>query len=305
MSTDPPLNVVTGAYSLTGQAIARRLLARGERVRTLTNHPDRPHAFGDQVPAMPLSFDQPDLLRRNLEGASTLYNTYWVRFAHGSVTFDQAVARTDILLRAARAAGVRRVVQVTIANADRQSPLPYYRGKAAVEELVGASGMSYALLRPTVLFGGRDILINNIAWCLRRFPLFAIPGDGAYRLQPVHVEDVAELAVRAASGSGNEIIEATGPEAFPFLELVRRVAGAVGSRARIVKMPARMALLSAQLVGAITRDVLLTPDELDGLRTELLVCRGAPQGWTKLSEWLSTYGGTLGLQYASELKRHF
>ena len=88
-------------------------------------------------------------------------------------------------------------MHISITNPSLDSPLPYFRGKAILEKEIRASGISHAIVRPTVLFGKEDILINNITYLLRRLPVFAIPGSGDYRLQPIYVEDLAEIAVEA------------------------------------------------------------------------------------------------------------
>src|SRR5690606_6013469 len=198
--------------------ITRRLLERGEDVITLTNHPDRPDPFGGKVKAFPLDFSKEDELVQSLRGVEVLVNTYWVRFDKGHNTQPKAVENTRVLVNAAVRAGVKRIVHISITNPSADSHLPYFWGKAANEKAVTASGLSYAILRPTVLFGKEDILINNIAWLLRRFPLFGLPGDGAYRLSPVYVDDLAELAVEAVYKNENYIWDAVGPDEFTFKE---------------------------------------------------------------------------------------
>lgn len=299
------LDVVTGAFGYTGRHITGRLLAAGRRVRTLTGHPARPNPFGDRVEVFPFSFDRPEELAASLEGARTLYNTYWVRFDHGPVTFDRAIANTRKLLAAAKRAGVGRIVHVSITNPKRGSPLPYFRGKAVLEKAVAESGVSHAVVRPTVIFGGEDVFINNVAWLLRHFPVFAIPGSGAYRIQPVHVEDVARICVEAGCGRGNLVVDAAGPETFTFEEMVRLIARRVGSRPVFVHVPPPVALMLSKAVGTAVRDVLLTGEELEGLMAELVVSRSAPLGRIGFGEWLQQNGRTLGLRYASELGRHY
>ncbi|MBI3243216.1 MAG: NAD(P)H-binding protein [Chloroflexi bacterium] len=302
------VHVVTGAFGYTGRYITRRLLARGITVKTLTGHPDRPNPFGDQVSAMPFNFDKPAELTKSLEGASVLYNTYWVRFSHGQNTHERAVANTQTLIRAAEEAGVKRMVHVSIAKPSLDSTLPYYRGKAIMEQTLRESKLSYAILRPTVLFGveaGEDVLINNIAWLLRRFPAFAIPGAGGYKLQPIYVEDLADLAVSVGQQSENVVINAVGPEIFTFDELVRLVAKAVNSRAWIVHVPPGLALALAQLISLLVGDVMLTGDEVAGLMGDLLFVDSPPPGQKRLSEWLAQNAKEVGARYASELGRHF
>lgn len=299
------LNVVTGAFGYTGKYVARRLLSMGKRVKTLTGHPDRPNPFGDRVSVAPFDFDRPEALIESLRGAATLYNTYWVRFDYGSATFEVAVENTKTLFRAAKEAGVRRVVHVSVSNPSEDSPLSYFRGKALLEKALVESGLSHAIVRPTVTFGDEDILINNIAWLLRRFPVFAILGEGDYRVQPIFVEDVAELMVSAGSQSGNLVVDAAGPEVFTFDTLVRTIKSAVRGRARIVHLPPRLALFLSQVIGVFVGDAVLTQEEVDGLMAGLLVSSGPPTGRTHLSEWLREHAHTVGAKYASEVKRHF
>ena len=299
------LAVVTGAFGFTGAAITRLLLNRGVHVRTLTGHPERPHPFGQQVRAFPLAFDRPDLLVEALRGAEVLYNTYWVRFERGPLTFERAVQNSLTLLRAAQEAGVRRIVHIGIANASEDSPLPYYRGKARVEQAIMRSGLSYAIVRPTVLFGVGAILINNIAWLLRRFPVFVVPGDGKYGVQPVSVEDVAELAVGAGQSDEDIVMDAAGPETYSYEGLVQLLARAVGRRVRLVHASPGLALLLARAVGYAVGDVLITREEIEGLMAGLLVSHGPPTGQRRLSAWLEEHGPGLGLRYLSELEQHY
>src|SRR3989442_12611849 len=296
-------SVVTGAFSYTGKYIAQRLLALGQPVKTLTRRsavdPDK-RLWGAAVDVA-----DRDGLASGLRGATTLYNTYWVRFPRGRVTFERAVANTERLIEAAVAAGVRRIVHISVTNADASSSLPYFKGKGLVEDAIKRSGLSYAIIRPTLIFGQEDILLNNIAWFLRRLPVFGIPGNGSYRVQPVFVEDVADLAVFAATQKDNLVMDAVGPEIYTFDALVRALAEAISSRARVVHMSPALAMLAGGAAGRVVRDVVLTRDELRGLMENLLVSNGPPTGRRRLSEWLAINGELLGRRYANELKRNY
>jgi uncharacterized protein YbjT (DUF2867 family) len=193
----PEVDVVTGAFGYTGRYIPARLLESGRSVRTLTGHPNRPNPFGVRVAVAAFDFEDLRKLAGHLGGATTLYNTYWVWFPRGEVTFEAAVANSQTLIHAARDAGVRRIVHVSITNPSEDSPFAYFRGKARVEQMIRKSGLGYAIVRPTVIFGREDILINNIAYILRRVSVFGIPGSGSYRLRPVSVEDVADICLRS------------------------------------------------------------------------------------------------------------
>lgn len=295
---------VTGAFSYSGKYVTRRLLSLGHEVITLTGHPDRPDPFAGQVKAYPLDFD-PASLVSSLRGVDTLYNTYWIRFDQGGNTQPKAVTNTHLLMRSAREAGVRRVVHVSITNPSSDSPLPYFSGKAANERSVMESGMTWAILRPTVLFGREDILINNLAWLLRRLPVFGQIGAGQYKLQPVFVDDLASLAVDAGHQQANLLWDAVGPEIFTFDELVRLVGTSIGHPRPILHLPPSLALLASRFISLFLHDILLTREEVDGLMAGLLVSSDLPRGTTKLSAWLQENRATVGKQYASELARHF
>ncbi len=296
---------VTGAFSYTGKYIAARLLADGHEVTTLTGHADRRDPFAGKVRAFALDFADAGALTRSLEGAAVLVNTYWIRFDRGGNTQTQAVENTRRLIAAARAAGVHRLVHISITNPSMESPLPYFRGKAAIEQIIHDSGLSFAILRPTVLFGLEDVLINNIAFLLRRFPVFAVPGRGAYRLQPVYVDDVAGLAVDAATATQNYTIDAVGPDVLTFQAMVDLVADRLGIHRPIIHVSPWLALAAANILGAILDDVLLTRDEIAGLMANLLVSREPPRGRTRLADWLAENREGVGVHYASELARHY
>ncbi|HVU68061.1 MAG TPA: NAD(P)H-binding protein [Ktedonobacteraceae bacterium] len=299
------INVITGAFSYTGKYITRRLLEMGKQVRTLTGHPDNPNPFGAQVEVHPFHFGQPEKLAKSLEGATTLYNTYWVRFAHGATTFEKAVENTSSLLQAAEKAGVRRIVHVSITNPDEASPLPYFHGKALLEQAIRRSRLEYAIVRPTVIFGDEDILINNIAWLLRRFPLFPIFGQGDYRLQPIYVEDMADLVVQAGQSHENLVLDAVGPDIFTFDEMVRMLASILDRHVIITHVPPGLGFALARLIEPFIGDVLITRDEIAGLMANLLISHQEPGGTTHLIDWLRAHKNSVGKVYASELQRHY
>ena len=295
---------VTGAFSYSGKYITKRLLDRGEEVITLTNHPQR-DPFSGKVEVYPLDFDEAGMTH-SLQGVDVLVNTYWVRFDKGNNTQPRAVENTRKLVNAAKAAGVKRIVHISIANPSADSHLPYYWGKAANEKAVVDSGLSYAILRPTVLVGmGEDILINNIAYLLRRFPFFFIPGSGTYGIQPIYIEDLADLAVEGVYSKENYVIDAVGPDAYTFKDLVKLVGKKIGAERRLISVPPRLALLASQFLSLFVKDVILTPEEVDGLMANLLVSKKPSRAKTAFKDWLEANKNIVGTKYASELQRHY
>jgi NADH dehydrogenase len=302
-SPDTEFHAVTGAFGYSGRYITQRLLDAGHTVVTLTNSTGRPDPFAGRVKAFPLTFDQPDQLAASLRGAAVLYNTYWVRFDHQRFSHAEAVANSLTLFNAARTAGVRRIVHLSITNPSEDSQLGYFRGKATLERALRSTGLSYAILRPTVLFGRGDILINNIAWILRRFPVFGVFGDGKYRLQPIHVDDLATLAAACGARTDNVTIDAVGPETFAYRELVRTIGQIIGHPRPVVSVPPNVAYWLAQALGAWKRDVVVTRQEIRGLMEGLLYVDAPAAGPTRLTEWACDHSSNLGRDYASELGR--
>jgi uncharacterized protein YbjT (DUF2867 family) len=296
---------VTGAFSYSGKYITSRLLARGEEVITLTNHPNRPDPFAGKVKAYPLDFQNEQELTSTLQGVDILVNTYWIRFDKDNNTQPKAVENTKVLVNAAAKAGVKRIVHISITNPSADSHLPYFWGKAANEKAVIDSGMSYAILRPTVLFGKEDILINNIAWLLRRLPIFGLPGDGSYKLSPVYVDDLAELAVDAVYKKENYIWDAVGPDEFTFKEMAQVIGKTIKASRPLIPLPPRLALWATQIMSIFVNDVMLTPEEVDGLMANLLISKEPPRCKTSLRNWLEENKAVVGKKYASELARHF
>jgi uncharacterized protein YbjT (DUF2867 family) len=301
---DTGLDVVTGAFSYSGRAIAARLQAEQRRVRTLTGHPERGPRHSD-IEVRPLDFDNLPQLAASLEGVTTLYNTYWVRFAHGRMDHSVAVENSRSLFYAARRAGVQKIVHVSILHPSADAPYPYFRGKAMVERALAETGVPYAVLRPSVLFDEHGVLLNNIAWLLRHLPVFAIGGGGNYRIRPIHVDDLATLALEAARWPDDRIVDAVGPERPTFLQLVRTIHAAVDSRTRIVRVPAPVVLAVSKVLGAALHDVLLTPDEYRSMAEGLADSDSPATGSVGLSDWIEEHSDNLGIQYANELDLHF
>ncbi len=301
---DQGFDIVTGAFSYSGAAIARELERSGRRVRTLTGHPGRANP-DTAIDVQQLDFDDVVGLTSSLEGATTLYNTYWVRFPHGQSDHERAVANSRTLFHAARQAGVERIVHVSITHPSISSPYRYFRGKAHVERALAEVGVTYAVLRPAILFGGDGVLINNIAWLLRHLPVFGVGGRGDYRIRPMHIDDLAALAVAAGAERTDTVVDAVGPDRPTFLELVGLIREAVGSRSLIVRVPGFAVPALASMLGLLLRDVLLTSDEFRAMADGMADTDGPATGTTSVSQWIRDHADTLGRSYANEIERHF
>ena len=294
---------VTGAFGYSGKYIGERLLSGGHEVVTLTNSVNRDNPLQKKIAAFPFNFDAPEKLAESLRGVDVLVNTYWVRFNHRLFTHADAVRNTLVLFEAAQSAGVKRIVHVSITNSSKDSPLEYFSGKARLEEALTGSGLGYAILRPTVLFGKEDILINNIAWALRHLPVFGVFGDGLYKLQPIYVDDLAAIAVEQAVSQTNGIINAVGPETFTYRGLAETIGGLIGKKRPVISVSPCAGYLTARMLGFFMNDVMITREEIAGLSANLLCVSTPPTGTTRLTDWIKQNAGSLGKRYASELAR--
>jgi NADH dehydrogenase len=296
-------HMVTGAFGFSGKYIAEELLEKGHEVLTITNSVNRKNTFGGKVKAIPFNFDNLGELTRSLTGVDVLYNTYWVRFNHKNFSHEYAVDNTLKLFKAAKKAGVKRIVHVSITNPSEDSKLEYFQGKAILEKALIESGVSYSILRPAVIFGKEDILINNIAWLLRKMPVFPVFGYGSYRIQPIYVKDFAELAVKEGCGQQNNILNAIGPETYSYKSLVEKIGDIIGVSKPIISVSPSFGYVVGYVISKIVKDVLITKEEIKGLMADLLCVDSKPTGTTKLSDWVNTNKELLGRKYANELAR--
>lgn len=303
MNNNRQIHAVTGAFGYSGKYIAQKLLDKGCTVQTLTNSVMRENPFGEKLKVFPFNFDNPKKLQDSLEGVTVLYNTYWVRFNHKSFTHYDAVRNSLALFDAAKKAKVERIVHVSITNPSSETELEYFQGKAVLEKALIDSGISYSILRPAVLFGKEDILINNIAWALRRFPFFGVFGDGNYGIQPIYIDDFADLAVNQGAARENIIINAVGPEFFTYKNLVKTIGQVIGKNRPIISIPPLLGYVFSKMVGLLVRDTFLTWEEIKGLIAGTLAVDTPPVGTTKLTDWIRSHSETLGKNYTSELAR--
>ena len=297
------LHAVTGAFGYSGKYIAKHLLDRGYEVITLTNSPNRENPFAGRVKPFPFNFDNKEELAESLRGVSVLYNTYWVRFNHKLFKHTDAVRNTERLFEAAKEANVERIVHISITNPSGDSPLEYFSGKARLERALADSGISHAILRPTVLFGKEDILINNIAWILRHLPVFGVFGNGEYHLQPIYVNDIAALAVEMGAKRDNVTIDAIGPETFTYRELVKVIGETIGIKRPLISVPPAVGYFTSWILGKFIGDVIITQEEIKGLMADLLHVDSPPVGTTRLTDWMREHADSLGRRYTSELAR--
>jgi len=210
-----------------------------------------------------------------------------------------------MLFQAAKKAGVKKVVHISVSNPSIQSTLPYFKGKAIVEQELMKIFPSYSIIRPTIIYSLEDVLISNIAWLLRKFPIFPIFGDGKYSVQPVLIDDLVELVISEGMSDKSKIIDSCGPEKFTYRELVELISTEIKSKSLIFNLNPYLAFILSKPISFFMKDNLITFNEIKGLMSNLLISEITPTGKTIFSEWLRENVSMLGLKYKNDLVKHY
>ena len=296
---------LTGAFSYTGRYIAKKLASEAIPFRAITNHA-RPELFPDlNIPVSLLQFTNSELMVEAMEGSDVFINTYWIRYPYRSLTHEKAVENIQFLIDCAKKAKVKQLIHISVTHPSEDSSLSYFRGKALAEKAVRESGLDYFILRPSLVFGLEDILINNIAWLLRTFPFFALPSPMNYSAQPVYACDVANAVFDVLLSEKSGTRDVVGEEVYLMDELVRLISVAISHPKRILLMPKPLTLLFVRFLGLLLHDRVLTIDELQGLMENRLISQEAPLGKTSFRSWILQEGSKLGKRYTNDFSRFY
>ena len=302
--------LVTGAFSFTGSFISRELLKSNDEISTFTNHPNENKEYFSQVRVFPYCFNEYQKMVDYLKDISIVINTYWIRFPKRGVTWENAISNSKILFDACRDAGVGKIIHISVTNPSLKSPYPYFKGKARVEDYLRSCNVQYVIIRPALIFSEGDILINNMAWIMRRSPVFGIFGSGKFKVQPISQEDLAKIVVQNVNSDlkNNSIIDAIGPETLEFKQLLRLITDSTGSKTLILPFWGYLKWIPfvfSKLFGYLLRDVLLTRHEMNALIDNLLLTDSPSLGSQSIKKWLKENGDELGKFYAHEINRHY
>jgi uncharacterized protein YbjT (DUF2867 family) len=261
---DDRIVAIAGGSGFIGRTIARRLAALPQlRVRVLSRDPGRARAklAGLEADFVRGEVTEPGTLPAALAGASAVvsavqFDGYPIENPRRGLTFERIdLGGTLALLAAAKAAGVTRFIYISGAAADENSRHPGFRAKGKAERAIRESGLEYTILRPSLVYGPDDTVVNGFAKAIRLAPVFPVPGSGRQTLQPVLVDDLAACVALAISGRGqNGTYEIGGPDLMTFDDLIRLIMDLTGHRRPIVHVPESV----MRAMGAIA-EMLPTP----------------------------------------------
>lgn len=298
--------VLIGGSGFVGSAIANRLSASG----TLVLIPTRRRSRAGHVLLLPTidvveaDVHDPATLSRLFSGADAVVNLVGILHSRGGDPYgpDFANAHVELpkkIVTACRAAGVRRLVHISALGASAEGPSEYLRSKAAGEAAIRSTGsdLDWVILRPSVMFGRNDRFLNMFADLAGLFPVLPLAGADA-RFQPVYVEDVAEVVVRALSTpeAAGQIYELAGPTVYTLRELVKYVCEVTGRKRAILALPASLGALQARLM-ELAPQPLMSRDNLRSMEVDNVVS-GTPLPFgltpTAVEEVVPTWLGTDG-----------
>lgn len=237
--------LVTGAAGYVGNHLVRRLVEAGHPVRAMVRNRDKAEArlgdVRDRIEIVTADVTEPDTLAPAMQGVDTVIHLVAIAIESGAATYERINTQGTInVVDAAKAAGVRRFVNMSQNGARSDAPYPFLASKGKAQDYVAQSGLDWTAMRPSVIFGPQDEFANVQARLIKLTPLvFPIVGDGSAKFQPVWVEDVVEATARSLDREdavGQEY-GLGGPEVLTYAEIVQRVLAALETQRLTIKVP--------------------------------------------------------------------
>ena len=262
----PTMGVVFGATGFIGRYVVNRMARCGWRVRVPCRNPDKAlflKPFGEPGQVSPVLANIRDdaTVAAAVAGADIVVNLVGILAESGKNTFD-AVHRqsAERIAKAAAAAGVGRLIQISAIGADPNSPSAYARTKAEGEQAVLAAFPDATILRPSIVVGPEDDFFNRFAGMARFSPVLPLIGGGESRFQPVYVGDVAEAAIHCATTpeTKGQTFELGGPSVYTFADLMRLLMDGIQRRRALVTVPWGMARFQAKILQQLPNPPLTT-----------------------------------------------
>jgi NADH dehydrogenase len=295
---------VAGGTGFVGGAIAAELHRRGDHVVVLSQRGQAGRGpLPDDVEIRTADATEPASLVDALAGAEALVialafpNSPMESPRRGHTFMAVDAAGTENLVRAARRAGVRQVLYVSGAGAAPDAQRHWFRAKWRAEEAVRQSGIPYTIIRPTWVYGPRDVSLNRFLTFARRLPVVPMTNTGRQLLAPVFIDDVARLAADALTdpAAACQVFELGGPETMPMREIIRRATRVAGRRRPVVAGPTPLLKLAAWPLSFLPTPPL-TPDAVDFINQPATVdlaplLARMPRRLMPFEEGLATYLG--------------
>ncbi len=274
---------VFGGSGFVGRYVVKRLAAAGHVVRVAVRDTEaalflKPMGAVGQVVPLHASVTHPGTIARAVEGADLVVNLVGILAERRAGDFQRVQAEgAGAVARAAAAAGVQRLVQISAIGADPAAESLYARSKGQGEQLVRANFPTATILRPSVIFGPEDQFFNRFAALAQISPIMPVIA-GASRFQPVYVGDVADAVMMALRGgdAASQVYELGGPHVWTFRELLSWILQQISRRRLLLTIPMNVARMQASVLERLPGEAkLLTRDQLLLLARDNIVAPGA------------------------------
>ena len=244
---------VFGGSGFVGRYVVQRLAEAGHRVLVGVRHPERAgflRPMGDVGQIVPIKADIADTVSvaGAIEGSDVVINLVGILYEKGAQRFAAIHAQgAERVAKAAKAAGVGRLIHMSAIGADRQSKSAYGRTKAAGEAAVRAAFEEATIVRPSLIIGAEDGFLNLFGSLSRIAPVLPLIDGGTTRFQPIHVGDVAAAITQMAGAleTKGRVIELGGPRVYSFRELLEYIVSETGRRAVLVPVPSGLMNINA------------------------------------------------------------
>jgi len=283
MTYQTEIITVFGGSGMIGRHLVVRLARRGALIRVASRHPGQARFLktaGEAGQVQPIAVDitNEQSVALAVKDATAVINLVGVLYESGRWTFQAVHAEAPArIARAAAAAGVEQLVQISAIGADPASNSAYSRTKAAGESAVLAAFPGATILRPSVIFGPEDHFFNLFASMALISPVLPLLGGGKTRFQPVFVGDVAEAITTALTNpeTHGKTYELGGPDVHSFKELMEIMLAEIGRKRLLVTLPFELAKWEAALILERLPKPLLTRDQIELFKSDNVVQAGA------------------------------
>jgi uncharacterized protein YbjT (DUF2867 family) len=273
--TDSRLVTVFGGTGFLGRRVVSRLINHGFRVRVAVRHPGAVEQEGVERVSADVT-DEPSVAA-TLAGAEAAVNAVSLYVENRGLSFHAIhVAAARRVARLARGSGLRRLVHVSGIGSNPEATNDYIRERGQGELAVREAFPAATIVRPSVMFAADDAFLTTLVLLARRLPVYPLFGHGETRLQPVHVEDVAEAIARIIMAEkAGDAYDLAGPDIWSYRQLVQEAARAAGARTRLVSVPFPLWGFGAR-VSEMIPGAPLTRAQVDLMRRDNVASGGLP-----------------------------
>ncbi len=260
---------VTGGTGFVGRNLVNRLLSDNHEITILANRQSAKELFGKKVRAVSGSVHNFSDLIPAFQESQVVYHLVGIIAETRKNTFEKTVAEgTKNIVAACREAGVKKIIYLSSLGTSANAQSAYHKTKYLAEQSVINSGLEWVIFRSSIIYGKGDGFLTIMSKIIRMLPFVPIFGDGEYKLQPIHINDLTEVMAAAAMDSRavGQIIDLGGPEQLEYVQVINYLKQALGKKRLNFHIPFGVIKPMAVLMELFLKPAPLTRDQLTMLR---------------------------------------